>query len=58
MRLGMLLKRYRQWEEINVRDMAAQLGISAATLSRIEGGKPMDGISLAKILKWEMEKTK
>ena len=50
------MKRYRKLGDLNIRDMAGELGISSATLSRIETGKPMDGISLAKILKWMMEK--
>ena len=56
MRIGTVLKRYRKLGDLNIRDMAGELGISSATLSRIETGKPMDGISLAKILKWMMEK--
>lgn len=55
MRLAILLKRYRIFEEINQRDFAAELGISASTLCRIERGEEMDGNTLAKILTWMLE---
>lgn len=55
MKLGELLKLYRAWEDRGIRDFAAELGISPATLSRIERGeemKEMSGKSVALILKW------
>lgn len=54
MRLGEVLYWWRTIMRITIRDMAAELGISAATLSRIENGQEMDGTTLAKILTWLM----
>ena len=52
MKLGTVLERWRRMERINIRDAAKSIGISAATLSRIENGETMDGVTLAKILGW------
>lgn len=58
MRLGELLKKWRIMNELGLRDMAKDLGVSTSTLSRIERGENMDGASLAKILKWLLESVK
>lgn len=50
-----MLKIYRCWHDVNIRDGAADIGISASTLSRIENGEKMDGETLAKIIKWLLE---
>ncbi len=42
--------------ELGIREAAAELGISPATLSRIERGESMDGATLAKILHWLLSK--
>lgn len=55
MRIGELLKIYRAMEGFGIRDFAAELGVSAATLSRIERGENMDGKTLAKIITWLLE---
>jgi transcriptional regulator with XRE-family HTH domain len=52
MMLGHVLARYRWAQQITVRDAAKVMGISAATLSRIEHGEMMDGMTMAKILIW------
>ncbi len=52
MRLGKLLKQHRAFAGYGIRQFAAELGVSAATLSRIERGENMDGKTLAKILSW------
>lgn len=44
--------------EVTTRDLAERIGISAATLSRVERGEAMDGATLAKILNWLFEATK
>ncbi len=54
MKLGEVIRRWRVVSERNVRDVAAEIGISAATLSRIERGQKMDGGSLALVLNWLM----
>lgn len=52
MKVGEVLKQWRLASKINVRDAAKIMGISAATLSRIERGENCDGHTLAKILTW------
>lgn len=52
MKIGEILVQYRNIEGYNIRDFAAELEVSAATLSRIERGENMDGRTLAKIIKW------
>ena len=52
MKVGELIKLYRAMEGFNIRDFAAELDISSATLSRIERGENMDGKTLGKIMKW------
>lgn len=52
MRLGDVLRKWRRGSDIGVRQAATQIGISAATLSRVERGENMDGLVLAKVLKW------
>ena len=55
MRLGALIRKWRTMSELTVRVAAPMIGISAATLSRIERGEPMDGATLAKVLRWMLE---
>lgn len=52
MRLGDVLRKWRRGSDIGVREAAAQIGISAPTLSRVERGENMDGEILARILAW------
>ena len=52
MRLGNVLRKWRRAEDIGVREAAKQIGISHGTLSRIERGEPMEGLTLIKILIW------
>ncbi len=54
MKLGEVIRKWRVFTERSVRDVAAEIGISAATLSRIERGQEMDGASLALVLNWLM----
>lgn len=56
MRLGKVLRNYRRMRDMGLREMAKEFGIGAATLMRIEQGYVMDGLTLAKILKWLLEK--
>jgi transcriptional regulator with XRE-family HTH domain len=42
-------------KDLSIRDVAHSVGVSAATLSRIERGENMDGVTLAKIFKWLTE---
>lgn len=52
MKIAELLLHYRALESFNIRDFAAELVVSPATLSRIERGENMDGKTLAKIIQW------
>lgn len=53
--LGVVLKKYRVMTEIDLRELAASFGISAATLLRIETGEAMPtGDTLMKIFNWLM----
>ena len=54
-RLGILLRLYRAHRDQNVRDTAAEIGISAATLSRVERGHECDVDTLLKLLAWLRE---
>ncbi len=55
-RLGLALRLYRTMKLLGVRDLAAQIGISAATISRIERGHAMDAQSLLAVINWLMLK--
>lgn len=52
MNIGTLIVGYRHHKEIGVREMAAEIGVSAATLNRIELGEAMDGSTMFKIIVW------
>ena len=52
MRLGRIIRRYRAFEEISLRDLAKQTGVSLPTLSRIERGKMPDAPTLVRLLLW------
>lgn len=54
MKLGEVIRRWRKMSDIGVREAAKQIGVSHGTLSRVERGLPMDGPTLAKILRWLM----
>lgn len=51
-RLGRLLVLYRASENKGVRDVAREVGTSAATLSRVERGHAMDADTLLKLWAW------
>lgn len=50
--IGNLLNCYRRFYNVTVRDLAKAIGVSPATVSRIEHGKPMDQQTLLKVLNW------
>jgi len=52
MRIALLLKKWRLINEIQVKELAAELGISKATLYRLEAGGGIDGATLMKIFNW------
>lgn len=52
MRIGKAMKFLRAASGIGVREQAKEIGISAATLSRIERGVSVDVATLVKLLTW------
>lgn len=54
MRLGEMLKCYRLWHDRTVRELGEEIGVSAATISRIETGEMPSAVSLLLILNWMM----
>lgn len=44
--------------DLGVREAAAEVGLSSATLSRIERGEAMDGQTLATVLRWLLSEGK
>ena len=52
MNLGPVIAAYRAQHRYGVRALAKIIGVSAATLNRIERGENCDGRVLAKILTW------
>ena len=52
MMLGAVVKCYRVTNEMTLRQIGAEIGISAATLMRLEQGRDPDGATLAKVLTW------
>jgi len=55
MKLGEVLADWRYAQRIGVRDAAKMIGISSATLNRIENDGNADAQTLAKILCWLMD---
>lgn len=52
MRIGRVIAGYRKAERYGVREIAKEIGVSAATLNRIENGNPCNSDQLAKIMVW------
>jgi transcriptional regulator with XRE-family HTH domain len=50
--LGAMLALYRAAHNWTVRDVAPRIGISIATLSRIERGHAMDADTMLKVWRW------
>ena len=52
MKLGKLLNNYRQINNITVRELAREIGISIATISRLENNKDIYASTMKKIMVW------
>lgn len=50
--LGRLLVTYRAQRGIGIRELAKEVGVSSATLSRVERGHAMDATTLIQIWTW------
>jgi transcriptional regulator with XRE-family HTH domain len=52
MRLGKIIKGWRDSQKLGIRAVAQDIGISHGTLSRIERDEEVDGKTLIKLLTW------
>lgn len=52
MRLGVVLRAWRQERGLTIREVASSMGVSHPTLSRIENGKGVNTEVLLKIMHW------
>ncbi len=50
--LGPVLRDWRIMNRLTERETAARIGVSAATLCRVEACKPVDGRTLSRVLFW------
>jgi transcriptional regulator with XRE-family HTH domain len=57
MRIGELIRLWRVENRYGIREAAKLIGVSSATLSRVERGEGMDAQTLAKLLNWILETT-
>lgn len=55
-RLAELLRLHRTMKDLGTRDFAKDIGISSATISRIERGHAMDAATLMAVLNWLMQR--
>lgn len=55
MKLGQVIRHYRVFNELNLREVSKEIGIGAATLMRLEHGLEPEGRTLAKVLTWLMQ---
>ena len=51
-KLGEVLNYWRRIDGRSLRDVAAEIGIGVATLSRIERGQSMDGETIVRLFVW------
>ena len=56
--LGNALAAYQQKHDIENREMAREIGISASTLSRVKAGTMPDAAGFGKILLWLTQELK
>ena len=50
--LSVIVRKWRLINELTVRELADDIGFSAATLTRIEQGHAMDASTLMKVFNW------
>lgn len=53
--LGEMLRLYSMMRRLTVRQLAPEIGVSIATLSRIERGHAMDADTLMKVIHWALK---
>lgn len=52
MRLGKIISDWRHMNKLGIRAVAADIGVSPSTLSRIERGEEFDSATMRKLLLW------
>jgi len=52
MKIAELLEAWRHHEHMSIREAAERVGISSSTYHRVEHGNPVQGETLAAILRW------
>lgn len=55
MRIGALIRAYREKHRYGIREMAKMIGISHATLSRIERGETCDSTTAYRVVLWALQ---
>ncbi len=55
MRLGPMIGLYRRVHNLSIRPLAKEIGISTATLSRLENGHAVDGATFAAVFRWLLD---
>lgn len=50
--ISQLLRLYMRVNEIGMRELGPEIGISAATVSRITRGESVDGLTMLKLINW------
>lgn len=58
MRIGEIIRKWRLMSELDLRTVGKQIGISAATLMRLEQGRDTDAATMFKVLAWMGERIK
>jgi len=54
--LGQILRLYRTVHQRSLRDLAPEMGLSSATLLRIENGRALDVETLLKLWTWFLQR--
>jgi transcriptional regulator with XRE-family HTH domain len=50
--IGELIRLWRNVNSVSISDLSMQIGVSKATLCRIEKGEATDTATLAKLMRW------
>jgi len=54
-RLADVLRLYRLWKDVGMRDLATEIGVSASTICRLERGEVADWPTMWKLMKWLLD---
>jgi transcriptional regulator with XRE-family HTH domain len=56
MKIGEVMRSWRQKRDLGVREAAQMIGVSHGTISRIERGEQIDATTMIKLLRWLFER--